>query len=257
MLFAILASPILITLFTAFIALLAPPEAMNHGPLLEFFQEPLSEHNFTKPTIAPAITATNPGLVSCPTSFPMELGLLETKTSHPRQNTPLAITLCDFEAPDPIADYKTMPSILDLATIAKTETPSGITSPAATPTSSGKTGAEELHTQLWTGPSEDELFSKKPMVVAVNAPIGLLQELEQRLARARAEEEFWSIKTIAKVIQLFLLRIRTYFSEFHAKRTTILTTLMVHTKVYGPPMKYKAQNTRRRGKIMRIDQPRK
>lgn len=259
MLFAVLASPILVPLFTTFIALVAPPEVVTPEALLEFFQDPLLANYYATTTMATSIAPTKTGLTSCPTFVPKadECELFQTKESHPRPNTPIAITLFDYEAPPPITNYGPTPSILNLATIAKTETPSGITSPTATPTSSGMTGSEELQTKLWTGPSEDDLLLMKPLVVAVNAPKGLRQELELKLARTRAEEEFWSIKTITKLLQLFLLRLRKWFSEFQAKRSTLLTTLMMLAKVYGPPMKYKAEATRRRRKIMRIDQPRK
>lgn len=259
MLFAVLASPIFVPLFTTFIALVAPPEVVTPEALLEFFQDPSLANYYATTTKATSIAPIKIGLKSCPTFIPMtdERELFQTKESHPRPNTPIAITLFDYDAPPPITNYGLTPSILNLATIAKTQTPSGITSPTATTTSRGLRRSEELPTKLWTGPSENDLLLMKPMVVVINAPTGLRQELELKLARTRAEEDFWSIKTIYKLLQLFLLRIKTWFSESQAKRSTILTTLMMLAKVYGPPMKYKVEATRWRRKIMRLDQPRK
>ncbi|RLV84037.1 hypothetical protein JA9_003601 [Meyerozyma sp. JA9] len=242
MLFTTLASPILVTLFTIFMALMAPPGLEKTEALLEFFRDPLSANWLATPTAATNIAATKTGLTYYITPAPMadELGLFQTKQSQPRPNTPMAITLFDFEAPEPITNYEPMPSILNLATIAKTQAPNGITSPTAT--SSSMTGAAELQTQLWTG-------KDKPMVVAANAPT--------ESARAGAEREFWSIAAMSKLLQLVFWQLMAWFSVSKVNRTTILTTLM-HFKVYGPPLTYKAEASRRRKKIiMRIDQPRK
>lgn len=242
MFFTTLASPILVTLFTIFMTLIAPPGLEKTETLLEFLRDPLLANLFATTTTPTNIAPTKTEFTYYITPNPMadELGLFQTKQSYPRPNTPMAITLFDLEAPEPTTNYEAMPSILNLDTIAKTETPNGITSPTAT--SSSMTGAEELRTQLWTGKA-------KPMVVAVNAPT--------ELARERAMEEFWSIAAMSKLLQLLFWQLVAWYSALEVKRATILTTLK-HFQVYGPPLTYKAEASRRRKvSIMRIDQPRK
>ena len=241
MLFTTLASPILVTLFTIFMALIAPPGLEKTEALLEFLRDPLLANLFATHTMATNITATKNGFTYYITPNPMadKLGLFQIKQSYPRPNTTMAIALSDLEAPVPTTNYEAMPSILNLATIAKTETPNGITSPTAT---SSMTGAEELRTQLWTGKGN-------PMVVAVNAPM--------ELVRRSAVEEVWSIAAMTKFLQLVFWQLVAWFSGFKVKPATILTTLK-HFQVYGPPLAYKAEASRRRKvRIMRIDQPRK